>query len=196
MISKNIFEALMVCALVSICGPAVAARGFEYSYADVGYNRVNGDNFDVNSAQVDASFGIFDHLALRAGYLRGQADDFPKIQDSSGDPDVNEFRFGVRPHYSVSKSLDLYADLIYFNAKFNGNRTNTDIGGIYAAGLRYQAFKKLEIDVGGQYRSGDTDSAFFVLSPVIQLSRNFDLVLRAEQGSDDASYFGGIRLNF
>ena len=56
MISKKPREALLVCALALLFAPALSAKGFSYSYADLGYERVNGDHFDVNEAAVNASF--------------------------------------------------------------------------------------------------------------------------------------------
>lgn len=194
--SKKAFKALLVSALLLTGGPVLAAKGFNYSFADVGYNYLDGDNFDMDAGQVDASFGIFDNVALRAGYLRGWTDNFPKSQDPSGNPDLNEFRVGLQPHYSLLKSLDAYADLLYVNTKLNGDRSNTDIGYIYGAGIRYQAFKKVEFRLAGEYRSGDVDEAFVVLGPVIKLTKNFDLSLRTAHSSDSSDYFAGLRMNF
>lgn len=197
--SKKAFEALLVSVLLSMCGPVLAAKGFSYSFADVGYNRLSGDSedYDMDAAQLDASFGIHDYVALRAGYIRGWTDGFPEGQDPSGDPDLNEFRVGLQPHYSVlKKKLDAYGELIYINSKFNGDRSNSDIGYIYGGGVRYQAFKRLEIRLGGEYRSGDIDKGFAVLAPVIELTKKFDLSLRASYSDDVADYFAGFRLNF
>jgi len=194
--SKKAFEALLVSALLLTGGPVLAAKGFNYSFADVGYEYWDGDDFDMDAGQVDASFGIFDNLALRAGYTRGWTDNFPESVDPSGDPDLNEFRFGFQPHYSVFKSTDIFADLIYVNSKFNGDRSNSDIGYIYGAGIRHQTFKKVELRLAGEYRSGDIDEAFLVLGPVITLTKNIDLSLRTAHSSDSADYFAGLRLNF
>lgn len=194
--SKKAFKALLVSALLLTGGPVLAAKGFNYSFADVGYNYLDGDDFDMDAGQVDASFGIFDNLALRAGYIRGWTDSFPKSQDPSGNPDLNEFRFGLQPHYSLFKPLDVYADLIYVNSKFNGDRSNSDIGYIYGAGVRYQAFKKVEFRLAGEYRSGDVDEAFVVLGPVIKLTKTFAVSLRTAHSGDSSDYFAGLRLNF
>ena len=142
--SKKALEALLVSALALLFAPTLAAKGFSYSYADVGYNHLSGDDYDMDSAEVDASFGVHDYVALQGGYIRGWTDGFPKDQDPSGDPDLSEFRVGLRPHYSLLKTLDAYADLVYFNNKLNGDRSNSDIGYIYGAGIRYQTFKRVE----------------------------------------------------
>ncbi len=195
--SKKALEALLVSVLLLTCGSVFAAKGFNYSFADVGYNRLNGDDYDTDAVQVDASFGIFKLLALRAGYVRGWTDDFPKDKDPSGDPDLNEYRVGLQPHYSlIKKSLDIFADLIAFNAKLDGSRSNSDIGYIYGAGVRYQPFKRLEIRLAGEYRSGEIDEAFVVLGPVVKITKKIDMSLRAAKSSDSTDYFAGIRFNF
>jgi hypothetical protein len=194
--SKKALEALLVAVIALLVAPMVPAKGFSYSYADVGYQRVNGDDYDVDEAVVNASFGVHDLVALQAGYTRGWTDGFPKDQDPSGDPDMNQFQVGLRPHYSFTDKLDVYGDLIYVNTKFNGDRSNSDIGYIYAAGIRYQTFKRLELRIAGEYQSGDIDEAFLVIGPVIKLTKDFDLSIRTAHSSDSAEYFAGLRLNF
>ncbi|MFZ0467892.1 MAG: hypothetical protein WAL92_03105 [Thiogranum sp.] len=194
--SKKALEALLVSALALLFAPTLAAKGFSYSFADVGYNHLSGEDYDMDGAEVDASFGVHDYVALRGGYTRGWTDGFPKDVDSSGDPDMNQFRVGLEPHYSLLKSLDLVADLIYVNTKFNGDRSNSDIGYIYGAGIRHQLFKRVEVRLSGQYVSGDVDKAFLVLGPVIKLTKTFDLTLRTSYNSDEKDYFAGLRMNF
>jgi opacity protein-like surface antigen len=194
--SKKALEALLVSALALLFAPALSAKGFSYSFADVGYNHLSGDEYDMDGAAVDAVFGVHDYVALRGGYTRGWTDGFPKDRDPSGNPDVNQFRVGLEPHYSLFKSLDLVADLIYVNTKFNGDRSRTDIGYIYGAGIRYQSFKRVELRLAGEYVSGNVDKAFLVLGPVIKLTKTFDLSLRTSYSSDYKDYFAGLRMNF
>lgn len=196
MIAKKAHEALLVSAFALLFAPVLSAKGFSYSFADVGYERTNGDEFDVDGAVVNASFGVHDLLALQVGYVRGWTDGFPKDQDPSGDPDMNQFQIGLQPHYSFTDKLDAFGDLIYVNTKFNGDRSNTDIGWVYAAGIRYQTFKRLELRLAGEYQSGDVDEAFLVIGPVIKLTKDFDLSLRTSHSSDSSAYFAGLRLNF
>lgn len=196
MYSKKAVRALFVSAFALMFSPVLAAKGFEYSYADVGYQKYNGDDFDTHGGTVDASFGIFDLVALRLGYTRARAEKYPKKQDPSGHPDVNEFRAGLRPHYSLLKTLDAYGDFEYSNRKFNGDRSKTDIGWIYTAGIRWQALKWAELDLAAQYQSGSIDETFLVVHPVFKLTKNFDLSLSTSQSSSDSYYFGGIRLKF
>jgi len=194
--SKKAREALLVSVLALLFAPVLAAKGFSYSFADVGYNHLSGEDFDMDGAAVDASFGVHDYVALLGGYTRGWTDGFPKDVDPSGDPDMNQFRVGLEPHYSLLKSLDLVADLVYVNTKFNGDRSNSDIGYIYGAGIRHRMFKWLEVRLAGEYISGDVDKAFLVLGPVIKLNRTFELSIRSSYSSDQQDYFAGLRMNF
>jgi len=182
--------------LALITAPMVAAKGLEYSYADVGYLNYQGDDYDMQGATVDASFGVFDLVSLRGGYTRGWTDHYDTGGGQSDDPDVNEFRFGVRPHYSLTKTIDAYVDLLYTNKKYNGDRSNTEIGGIYGAGIRYLATKKLELDLGGEYQSADIDSGFGSVGAIYKFTKAFGISANARVASDDQYYFGGLRLNF
>ncbi len=194
--SKKAIRALLVSMFALLVSPGLAAKGLEYSYADVGYTKFNGDDFDMAGATVDASFGVFDLLALRARYTRGWTDNYPKVQDPSGDPDMNSFQLGMRPHYEVLKKLDVYAEVLYSNTKFNGDRSRTDIGWIYAGGMRWQMLKRVELNLAGEYRSGSIDAAFVVVNPVFRITRNFDISVKTSQSSDDSDYFAGVRLKF
>jgi hypothetical protein len=186
----------LVAILAIFTAPAFAAKGLAQSYADVVYTRYSGDDYDYDGAMVDATFGTFDYLSLRAGYMRGWTDSFPQDRDPSGDPDLNDFRFGIRPHYSFSKNLDVYADLLYNNKKFNGDRSETEIGGIYGAGVRYLILKRLELLLGGEYRSADIDSGFLMVGGTFKVNKTLGITVRTNQARDDQDYFAGLRLFF
>lgn len=186
----------VVVILAMFTAPAFAAKGLAQSFADVGYHRFNGDDYDVDGVMVDAAFGIFEYVSLRGGYMRGWTDSFPQDRDRSGDPDLNDFRFGLRPHYSFSKDFDVYMDLLYNNKKFNGDSSETEIGGIYGAGMRYLMLKKLEVDLGVEYRSADIDSEFLKVGGTFKAFKNLGITVETNQGQSDRDYFAGIRLFF
>jgi len=195
--SEKALRALLVVSLALIAS-AARAGGLPQSYADVGYVHTNYSDhseygsFEMDGGLVDASFGIHEYVNLRAGFTRAATSGF------SGDtPDFTEFRVGVRPHYGFSDRGDVFVDLLYFNNKLNGNRTTeTDIGGIYGAGVRYRLFKKAELLVAGEYRSGEVDEAYVVIGPVIQLTKNLSLNVKTSQASDSQEHFAGIRIEF
>ncbi|VAW80758.1 hypothetical protein MNBD_GAMMA15-151 [hydrothermal vent metagenome] len=171
---------------------ATAAKGFNYSYADVGYQLADGDDVDFNSGMIDASFGIFDMFALRGVFRQGQTDDIP-----GEDLNITEFRFGGRGHYKVMEKLDVFGDVLAFSANFNSdNRTFNDTGAIYEAGVRFKAAKKLELNTSYRYFSGDIDEGFGTIGAVFKLTKVFAATANASFGSDVNEYFAGIRLNF
>ncbi len=185
---------VLAASLALALSPAVmAAKGFSYSYADVGYQFTDGDNgIDINSGRVDASFGIFRYMALRAGFLRGNTDDIP-----GDNQDRTEFRFGGQLHYPVMKKLDVFGEVLALNSYINSNSsTNVDTGPIYAAGVRFQALKKLELDAGYKYVAADVDNDFGTVGAVFKFTRAFSATANASFGGDINEYFGGIRLNF
>jgi hypothetical protein len=194
--SSKAARALLVSVFTVLLSPGLAAKGLEQSYADVGYSKFNGDDFDVAGGTVDAAFGVFELVSLRAGYTRGWTDKYPKNQDPSGNPDMNQFILGLRPHYEFTRNLDLYVDLLYSNTKFNGDRSKTDIGWIYVGGLRWKTFKWLELNLAGEYRSGSIDAPFLLVNPVFKATRNLDVSVSTSQGQDDSEYFAGLRLKF
>lgn len=191
-LQKTLATVLAGSLVLALSPTVMAAKGFSYSYADVGYQRTDGDGVDFDNGTVDASFGIFDLFALRAGFRRGNTSDIP------GDTlDLTEFRVGGRGHYPLMKKLDVYGDLMGFNAKFNSNQsTFNDAGAIYEAGLRFQVVKKLEVDAGYRYVSGDVDDDFGTVGAVFKFTRRFSATANATFGSEVDEYFAGVRLNF
>ncbi|WP_455233917.1 hypothetical protein [Thiogranum longum] len=194
MFSNKALRALLIGSLVLIASP-VWAKGLSQSYVDFGYlhaERDEREEFDLDGAHVDAAFGVFEYLSLRAAYTRARTEDFP------GDtPDYSEFRFGVRPHYSFSDRGDVFVDLLYFFNELNGNRTsNSDSGGVFAGGLRYHLFDRAELLVAAEHRTGEQDDTYWVVGPVFRLTKNFSLNLKTNQGSDNEEYFAGIRFDF
>jgi hypothetical protein len=198
MSSYKTLGALLIGSLLWIASPA-GAKGLSQSFADVGYLRVEADDFDMNAGTVNAAFELYDYFSLRGGFTRGKTEDFDTFnqsEPSDDSPDFTEFRVGIRPHYSFSDRGDVFVDLIYFNNKLNGDKSNTDIGGIYAAGIRYRLFKKAELLLAGEHRSGDVDETFVVIGPVIKLTKKLSLNIKTSQSTDDKDYFAGIRINF
>ncbi len=196
MIMHTAKKVSLVAVLAIFTLPVFAAKGLSQSFADVGYTRFSGNDYDYDGATFDASFGIFEYVSMRAGYTRAWTDSFPENRDASGDPDLNDFRVGLRPHYSFSKELDVYADILYNNKKFRGDNSKTEIGGIYGAGVRYLLFPKLELTLGGEYRSADIDSGFGTVGGTFRVNKALGITVKTNQSSDDQEYFAGLRLFF
>jgi hypothetical protein len=165
----------LVAILAIFTAPVFAAKGLAQSFADVGYTRFSGDDYDYDGATVDATFGIFDYVSLRGSFTRGWTDSYPKERDPD-DPDLDDFRMGLRPHYSFSKELDVYVDLLFNNKQFDGDRSNNETGGVYGAGVRYLMFKKLELTLGGEYRGADVDAGFLMVGGTFKVTKKWVLV--------------------
>jgi len=193
MFAKKAFGALIICCL-AFAASQVSAKELDQSFADAGYYHGERDDFDLDGALVNAAFGIFSNLTLRGGYTRAATDDYP------GDtPDFNEFRGGLRIHYSLldGDDLNLFGEVLGFRNWLNGNQTNeSDIGIIWAGGIRYRMFKKAELLLAGEYRGGLENDTFLVIGPVFHLTKSIALNLKTSQGSDNSNYFGGIRIGF
>jgi hypothetical protein len=193
--SNKALGALTMGALAWAVSAPLAAGGLSYSYADVGYQYTEvdapQDSIDINSGLADLSFGVHEYGALRAGFRRGTV-------DVPGDAtDLTEFRVGARGHYGLLDALDVYGEALYFNAKYNGDTSSTDIGGRYEGGFRLQAHKKAEIDLAYRYVSGDWDESFIVAGGVLMLTKSLGLSVNAAFGDDDdEEYFAGVRLDF
>jgi hypothetical protein len=188
---RKVAAAAFICAVFSVASPVWAA-GLNYSYADAGYYRSSGDPVNLDGVLVDASFGVFDLMALRAGFIRAATVNIPN--DS---PDLTEFRVGMRLHYTLVKNLDLFGDVLGFNAKLNGNKsTSTDIGIIYEAGVRYLLHKRFEANASYKRIGGDLNKDFGTVGAVFKMTKAFSLSAKAEVNSDVQNYFAGIRFNF
>ena len=193
MISRTALRALLAGALVMIASPALLAKGFEYSYVDAGYEYVDGDDVNFKLAAISASFDLFDYAALRAGFKRGKLDNYSRKES---DPDFTEFQLGARGHYSLLKNLDAFVGATWFYNSINGDKVASisDGGGIFDAGIRYKAFKRLELNAWGRYRTGDYDDTVLAIGPIIKLTKKLSLNLKTSQFGDNDVYFAGLRL--
>lgn len=201
MISKQALGAMLLAALIFSSAPGFAAKGFNYTYVDAGYEYVDGDDENFKLGAVEASFDTFDYVALRAGFRRGTVEDYePAESIGASDPDYTEFQFGARGHYSlVKKKLDGYAGANWFYSSINQDdiSSNSNWGGIFDVGLRYKPFKWLEMDVSGRHRvvdSGSNDTVLMI-GPIIKVTKKLSINLRTSQLGDNDAYFGGLRLD-
>lgn len=198
---KQALTALSVLVLPNIAGNAIAAKGMEYSYFDLGYEYTDVDDDDQGSsfklAAIEGSFAIFDLVALRAGFKRGKLEDFPST-NGSADPDFTEFQFGGWGHYSlVKKKLDIYGGANWFynsrNSSSSGVSSVSDAGAIVDAGLRYALHKRVELQLGGEHRTGDYNDTTMFFSSRFKVTKNMWINLSTNQLGDNDTYFGGIR---
>jgi hypothetical protein len=200
MISRKALGVLLIISIAPIASPLMAAKGFSYSFVDAGYQYTSGDPEDFKVGLVNASFGIFDYVALRAGLQRGKVEEYPPAKTSS-DPDFTEFQAGLRGHYPLMKNkLDVFGTGTWFynsiNSSSSGVSSISEGGGIVDAGVRFQATRKWELDAAVEYKSGDYSGTFGVVESVYKITRKLSISLNTRLGGDIQKYFGGLRLDF
>jgi hypothetical protein len=202
MISRKALGVVLVMSVAPIAFPAMAAKGFSYSFVDAGYQYTSGDPENFKVGLLNASFGVFDYLALRAGFQRGKIEDYPPAKaNDANDPDFQEFQLGLRGHYSLmKKKLDVFGTGTWFYNSINSNSSGvssiSDAGGLFDVGVRFQATKKWELDAAVEYRTGDYDGTFAVLESIYKITKNLSISLNTRQSNDIQKYFGGLRLDF
>jgi hypothetical protein len=198
MISRKALGVVLVISIAPIASPAMAAKGFSYSFVDAGYQYTSGDPENFKVGLLNASFGTFDYLALRAGFQRGKVEDYRPASGSS-DPDFTEFQAGLRGHYPLmKKKLDVFGTGTWFYNSINSNNVSSisEGGGLVDAGVRFQAAKKWELDAAVEYRSGDYSGTFGVVESVYKITKKLSISLNTRLGKDIQKYFGGLRLDF
>ncbi|MFQ5642742.1 MAG: outer membrane beta-barrel protein [Thiogranum sp.] len=202
MVPKKALWALVIGSLTLLASPAFAAKGFSYSYLDVGYEYTDIDESDDGSsfklASINASFDTFKHVALRAGFKRGRLEGLPKANGSDDDPDFTEGQAGGWGHYTLmKKKLDVFAGANWFynsiNSSSSGVSSTSDAGFIFDAGVRFRALKWLELDMAGEHRSGDFDDNVLVVGSRFKARKKLWINLKTKQLGDNDTYFAGIR---
>lgn len=188
---RPILMRVVAVGALSFLGGTATAGGLNYSYVDGGYQYTNGDPINVDSVVVDASVGIYEWLALRGGFERGWLDNVP-----GNEPDLTEFRAGARLHFALMKALDVFGDVQYFNQKLNGDQSETNLGFLDEAGIRFMATKGLELNASYKYIGGDLNEDFGTVGAVLDLNKVIALTARGEFNSDINRFFAGVRLSF
>jgi hypothetical protein len=202
MISRKALGVVLIVSMAPMVSPVMAAKGFSYSFVDAGYQYTSGDPENLKVGLLNASFGIFDYVALRTGFQRGKIEDYPPSEARNGDdPDFTEFQAGVRGHYPLmKKKLDVFGTGTWFYNSINSNSSGvssiSDAGGLFDAGVRFQATKKWELDAAVEYRTGDYDGTFGVVESIYKITKKLSISLNTRQNSDIQKYFGGLRLDF
>lgn len=192
MIPKNAFRAALVITILSLASPAMAAKGFDYTFVDIGYQYTDGDPETIKAALVDGSFDVFKYVALRAGFRRGKMDNY-----LNREPKYNEFQAGAQGHYPLIKNkLDAIVGANWFYSTINDSQlsSNTDSGGIFDAGVRYQVLKLLELDAGIRYRSGNFSKTFGTFGAVYKITKKFSINANTDLSDDIQKYFIGLRI--
>lgn len=192
MIPKNAFRAVLVITILSLASPAMAAKGFDYTFVDIGYQYTSGDPENLKLGLIDGSFDVFKYVALRAGFRRGEMQNY-----QNREPKYTEFQAGAQGHYPLIKNkLDAVAGANWFYDSINDSQlsSNSDSGGIFDAGVRYQVLKPLELDAGVRYRSGNFSKTFGTFGAVYKITKTFSINANTDLSNDIQKYFIGLRI--
>ena len=190
--------ALTTSVLLVVAASVTHAKGFKYSYGEIGYQGYNSDSIDYYGASADISFAALDFMHIRAGYSRY----WVTTVDGTGDDDIDidAFRLGGGLNFSVLDTVDLVGrGLWLYNGK-SGDNNNADIGYEVEAGARWQAMKKLEISPSIYYYDNDDFEADVGagLGVVYNFHKRYSVSLRGRYFDDDevTDVFAGVRYNF
>ena len=204
--NKRLLAIVASACLAMLAQPAMAAKGFNYTYAEAGYRNIDSDSFEGDGAEFNISYGATDYVHILFSYSRLWIDDIDGL--SSVDVDLDEFKVGFGGHYSIMDKVDLVGQVSYVNDEFTGKArlpfeatksriSDTEEG--YEATFfgRIQAMKKLEMTPHVVYRDVGSDSdTGFGLGLVYKFYKKFAVRVRATRFSDDSTtnLFAGVRL--
>jgi hypothetical protein len=185
------------CVLLIAASQVTSARGFDYSYAELGYTKFNSDPYDASGATTELSIAAGDHMHIKAGYSRLWVD---SVKGSNKDNiNIDSFRIGMGGNYTVHKKVDLTGTVSYVDNELTKDRNNSDRGYEAEFGARVQALKTLEMTPTVVYEHIDNfHDTGYSLGLVYALNRKWSLRTRVRRFSDDdvTDVFAGVRLNF
>jgi hypothetical protein len=177
--------------------PAVAAKGPEYTYFDVGYVNIDADQIESDGLGVNLSFGATEHVFLKFGYQRQFVDE---SVSPFRDYDADRFQIGGGMHFGVTDTIDVLGAVSYLDVEYsNGRPAEADEGYLVEAGVRAMLSKKLELNatLSGLHFDGEDDVGLG-FGGVYDLTRTFALT-GSYNRFDDAKaneFFLGLRVEF
>lgn len=182
-------------ALSSLCLAAAAqAEDISYNYLDVGFVKVDIDDFDedADGYLLRASFEITPNVFLFGSYTDLTVD----ISGVSFDVDISEYDMGVGYAWPVGNGSSLYASARYVSVEADSFGITIDDDGYgVALGLRTRPAPELELEALVDYvdLSDSGDDTSIGLAARYFLSPQFALGLEAQFGDDATSYGFGLR---
>jgi hypothetical protein len=179
---------------VLLAGSVMAADGPRYTYGEIGYERLDIDNYsgDGDFGNIGGSFALNDRIYMFAAYQDGSVD------GSGPDIDVSTFEAGLGVHFPLNDTIDLVGNAAYAWAKVDVDNfgNEDDDGYALSAGLRAMVTPKLELNGGGSYVDISDDDTALYLGAVYSFTDMFAVTTGASFGDDATSYGVGLRLYF
>jgi hypothetical protein len=205
--NKRLLAVVASACLAMLAQPAMAAKGFNYSYAEAGYRNIDSDSVEGDGVEFNLQYGATDYFHILFSYSRLWIDKIDVL--SSVDVDLDEYKVGFGGHYPIMDKVDLVAQVAYVDdefkgkAKLPGDYTKTRISekeeGYEATFYgRIQAMKKLEMTPHVVYRDVGSDSdTGFGLGLVYKFYKKFSFRIRGTHFSDESTtnLFAGVRFN-
>jgi len=190
--------------LLTAVSAGAGADGFNYSYAEVGFNSINSDPLDAKGGAAELSIAAGDYVHLKGGYSHFNNADlsskgYPYWTKNNQNVDLDSFSVGIGGNYPVYKKIDLTATISYLDNEFTGDNNNSERGYEVEAGARVQALQKLEFTPTIiKVDTDNYDATGYSLGLVYALNKQFSLRTRVRKFSDDdvTDFFAGVRLNF
>ena len=194
---KNRLIVTLGCALLLMVSQATNARGFDYSYAEVGYTNINSDPEDASGATTELSIAAGDYVHIKGGYSRLWVN---SVKGSNKDNiDIDSFRIGMGGNYTIHEKIDLTGTVSYVDNENTGDNNNSDRGYEAEFGARVQALKQLEMTPSiVRVHTDNYEDTGYSLGLVYALNRKWALRTRVRRFNDDdvTDFFAGVRLNF
>jgi len=205
--NKGLLAIAASACLAMLSQGAFAAKGFNYTYVDGGYQGIRADSADADGFATDLSYGATDHIMVLFGYSHLWQDEAEGL--SNVDVDIDEFTIGGGGHYSITDRIDLVGSLVYVNqqssgkAKFPGETTKDRVKGTkegyeLAVSGRIRAMDKLELTPLVVYRDvGDFSDTGFGLDAIYKFHKKWSFRGNATYFSDDSAtnLFLGVRFD-
>lgn len=180
-------------AALGLSGSVLAADGFSYSYAELGYVSSELDDIDVDG----------DGFALRGSYeFNERFHGFVEYSDLDYDFDVSGemLELGAGLAWPLNPNLDFVGTVSYVKAEvdvpFFGSIDDDGFG--LGAGLRSRVMEQLELTGGINYVSFDEggDDTAFELGARYFLTEMFAIGAGVDFNDDGTAWTLGARLNF
>ena len=182
-------RSIVVFSLMAMSGLAFA-DGFDYSYVQATYGRVDIDDpaitEDGDGLGLNGSFGITDNLNIVASF---------RTADFGTFGDVDELTAGLGVHAPITEMFDVVAAVSYVDLDSAGF---SDDGFELAVGARVSVSSLIEINGAVTYRDLDLggDDTSFGGGVLFNVTDFLALGLYAEFGDDVTEYSGSARWYF
>jgi hypothetical protein len=186
--------AALLVAMLSL--PALAAEGPRYTYGELGYQRVDFDNFseDEDAGYLNGSLALDDRLFLVADGSYGT------IDASGTNIDITTLDAGLGFHIPLNPKVDFVAQVAYVWWKVDaGNFGDDDNDGVgLRGGLRAMVTPKLELNGGAEYvdLSGGDDNTSAYFGAVYNFTEVLAVSGKVDVGDNLTTYGVGIRMYF